>query len=447
MTLVAIVTALTLQYGLYGLFRHWRLGSGAYDLAIFDQAVWHLSRFEAPASTISGFENIWGDHFSPVLALLAPLYWIWPGPESLIVAQALLLAASAVPVYFLARESLGPGSGAAMAFAYGQYWGLQRAAAFDFHELAFAPVLIATALWSYRRARFVAMSACLVLLALVKEDMFAVCAGIGVLAAMQGRPLRGLIIGAAAVGGFLLVVFTVIPSFNAAGGYAYDGAIPDLTKPLSLLRSLASPPAKFYTMLLWLAPFLFLPLASPLVALVVALALSRLLSTGPNHWGPAFHYSAPMAPLVAVAAVDALRRLGVGHGPPWRRRAVVGAITLLCLFLPGNQPLWDLFRARHYRSTPASRTAVAALAVIPAAASVVAQDAVAPHVSRRREIHLLRAGAPDADFVLLLDRYSAWPNASDRDVEQLVAKYRAGRYETVFSRDGWTILSRPRRGE
>ena len=43
-----------LAYALYGLFRHWHFGSSAYDLGIFDQAVWHLSRFEAPASTISG---------------------------------------------------------------------------------------------------------------------------------------------------------------------------------------------------------------------------------------------------------------------------------------------------------------------------------------------------------------------------------------------------------
>lgn len=61
-----IVTFYGAAYAL--LFRHWQFGSSAFDLGIFDQAVWHLSRFEAPASTISGFTNILGDHFHPVTA-------------------------------------------------------------------------------------------------------------------------------------------------------------------------------------------------------------------------------------------------------------------------------------------------------------------------------------------------------------------------------------------
>ena len=44
----ALVCVFTAVYGLIGLFRHWHFGSN-YDLAIFDQAVWHLSRFEPPA--------------------------------------------------------------------------------------------------------------------------------------------------------------------------------------------------------------------------------------------------------------------------------------------------------------------------------------------------------------------------------------------------------------
>src|SRR5688572_33437146 len=86
-------------YALYGLFRHWHFGSSAYDLGIFDQAVWHLSRFEVPASTINGYPNILGDHFHPIIAAWAPLYWLAPAPETLIVVQAALFAASIVPVF------------------------------------------------------------------------------------------------------------------------------------------------------------------------------------------------------------------------------------------------------------------------------------------------------------------------------------------------------------
>jgi uncharacterized membrane protein len=89
----------------YGLFRHWHFDSSAYDLGIFDQTIWHVSRFETPSSTVRGFGNMLGDHFSPILALLAPLFWIAPGPEALIVSQAFLLAVSIVPVLLYARRS------------------------------------------------------------------------------------------------------------------------------------------------------------------------------------------------------------------------------------------------------------------------------------------------------------------------------------------------------
>ena len=102
--LIALVAAFALAYSLYGLFRHWRFDSSAYDLGIFDQVLWHLSRFEAPSSTIRGYSNMLGDHFSPILALLAPLYWMAPAPEAIIVAQAILLAISIVPVWRYARR-------------------------------------------------------------------------------------------------------------------------------------------------------------------------------------------------------------------------------------------------------------------------------------------------------------------------------------------------------
>ena len=44
-----------------GLVRHCHFGSNAYDLGIADQMVWHLSRFESPASTIHGLSNMFSD--------------------------------------------------------------------------------------------------------------------------------------------------------------------------------------------------------------------------------------------------------------------------------------------------------------------------------------------------------------------------------------------------
>ena len=89
MPLAATVAVFATIYVLLSVYKHWHFGSG-FDLAIFDQAVWHLSRFEIPASSIRGFPNLFGDHFHPILLVLAPLYRIAPAAETLIVTQAVL---------------------------------------------------------------------------------------------------------------------------------------------------------------------------------------------------------------------------------------------------------------------------------------------------------------------------------------------------------------------
>ena len=78
---------------------------------------------------------------------------------------------------------------------------------------------------------------------------------------------------------------------------------------------LVSPPGKLRTMLIWLAPFAFMPLRSPFALLLIPVALARLLSSSPTHWGAAGHYSAPLAPILAMSASDGLARLGAPTGP------------------------------------------------------------------------------------------------------------------------------------
>src|SRR5436190_2106029 len=93
-----VVVGFSVAYATIALLRHWHFNS-SYDLAIYDQAVWHLSRFEAPASSIRGMSNIFGDHFHPVIILFAPLFWIIPSAGTLLAAQAVLLAFSIIPVF------------------------------------------------------------------------------------------------------------------------------------------------------------------------------------------------------------------------------------------------------------------------------------------------------------------------------------------------------------
>lgn len=167
----------------YALNRYYTFRSSSYDLVIFDQAVRSYAHFRPGISIIKGVHNgfgpnfsVLGDHFSPILASLAPLYWIFDGPQTLLLAQAVLFALAIPPLWVFARRVFGdrPKATAAaylVCVAYGLSWPLAAATAADFHEVAFAPVLTAVALERFGAGRLRSALIALAALLLVKEDM------------------------------------------------------------------------------------------------------------------------------------------------------------------------------------------------------------------------------------------------------------------------------------
>jgi uncharacterized membrane protein len=435
---------------LYALFRHWHFNSGAYDLGIFDQAIWHLSRFERPESSIAGHTTIFSDHFHPIIVLLAPAYWLVPGPETLLVVQSLLLAASIIPVFCYAHSRIGRPAALWLSGSYGLFWAMQKAAAFDFHEVAFAPLAIATAILAVDRRQWRLLWLCIAALCLIKEDMIPLVGMFGIWLVRIGEVRQGIAALVVAVAAFAAVIGVVMPALGGEDSYPYWSSHLDAVRsgPISVVARLVTPPGKLVTLAMWLVPFALVPLRSPIILLAVPFMLGRLLSTSPNHWGMSFHYSAPLAPIIAMAAADGLARLLPSVEDRWRStlmRTAPAVMLVLCAFLPGRLPLWRIFAPSHYRATTADRTGYEALALIPAERSVVAQHAVVPHVSERRHVYGLDPDAPDAEYVIATEHRTPWPNPSLESLRALLAARRARGYETMFERDGWTVLRRPAR--
>jgi uncharacterized membrane protein len=210
----------------------------SYDLVIFDQAIRSYAHFHLGLSPIKGMHDgngpnfsVLGDHFSPIIAVLAPLYWIYDNPQTLLVAQAVLFALAIPPLWVFTRRAFG-GSGwkattAAylICVAYGLCWPLIAAAHYDFHEVAFAPVLTVIALERFQAGKLRSALIALAFLLLVKEDMGLLVAGIGVYLALNfpASVRRQRLVGIALV--VVGVVYTgfatyaLIPAFGGDGSY------------------------------------------------------------------------------------------------------------------------------------------------------------------------------------------------------------------------------------
>ncbi len=368
--------------------RHRRMESTGYDLGLFEQAVRNYAHLRAPVADFkSPGYNLLGDHFHPVLVTIAPLYRLYPGPVTLLIVQAGLLAVSAVPVTRLAAESHGPRAGACIGLAYGLSWGIQQAVVFDFHEVAFAVPVVARVTELLVRRQAWAAARWALLLPLVKEDMALIVVAVGAHLYRTGDRKAGAVVTGVAVAAAALTVLVIIPAFNPDHSYNYFGVAQN--GPENPFTRLFTPVGmKGNTLFALFAATLFLALRSPLALLTLPTLLARFWASNPFLWGTHFHYSAVLMPIVFIAALDGLDRLRrPGTGTLGRRIATAAPLAVLAAgTVPvalGAQPLGRLLRPSYAHVPPDVAEARRILAVIPDGADVAAANRLAPQLTAR----------------------------------------------------------------
>jgi uncharacterized membrane protein len=445
----ALTAAFAVAYALIGLVNHWKFATGRWDLTTFTQMIWHFSRFELGPDTLRSLSHPFMDHFSPALFVLVPVFWVSHSAETLLMAQGAMLAASIWPVYLFARDQFPGRTAMLIACAYGVFWPLQTTAAADFHELSLAPLPVACAVLAYSRARWPWVWLACVAVVLVREDLIPVVAMLGALTWVAGARAQGLGLITFAVVSGLFVFLIVFPATGGEGGgpfwvnYTWV-----LNEPWRVPSALFLDEPKMRTWLAWLGPLGFLPLLSPIAWTGIPIVVSRLLSEMPHQWVPGGYYSAPLAPILVMAATDGLARLRQRLPTAWHRDVVCARVAMVILVLsvivPRSLPLPALFRADTWRLPAWRQTASRALAVVGPGESIASWPELLAQVSPRAGMHELCAGVPpraDVDVVVL-----PFPLAADGGVACATALrtlYVAWGFATVFDEDGWVVLRRP----
>ena len=94
-----IALAVFAAYLPISVFRYLRFDPTSWDLGIFTEYVKQYAYARTPVVDGRGAGvNLLGDHFHPIVALIAPFFRVFPSPVTLLVAQALLAAVSVIPV-------------------------------------------------------------------------------------------------------------------------------------------------------------------------------------------------------------------------------------------------------------------------------------------------------------------------------------------------------------
>jgi uncharacterized membrane protein len=486
----ALSAATALLHGAFEIQQYYRFRLGGYDLVIFDQAIRGYAHGDPPVSIFKDVHDaaqvapgyghafsILGDHFSPILALLAPLYWIWNNPQILLLAQAALFGLAVPSVWIFSRRALlriaGPRPAAAGAYlaaaAFGLSWELQEATQAGFHEVALFVPISALMLERYQAGRLRQCVLCALALLLVKEDSGYVVGIFGLLLLVTrqagGVPLdraelrrRRIAGGCLAVGGpaFAAAVLQLwIPAFGGRPGfYWYYGQLgPDMagalktlvTDPSYVYQVATQPGVKVHTLFFLFGPFLFLSLASPLCLPAVPLLAERLFSDKPEHWSLDQHYNAFLAAILTMAAVDGLVRVVrlTSRIPLIARRenlasttsrvAVAWSALVLAFSMMITFPMRSVFNVNQWRADELTAAQAAATAVIPSGVCVEADNDIAPHLSSRDQVILLDQVPRGCPWVVLQSLDGGYPFGNPGLPDARTSWLSGNGYRLVFS--------------
>ena len=429
----AALVAWGLIYGTRAFEAHLALRTNAYDLSVFDYALWSTGRSVIGYVPFMG-QSLFSHHFMPTLLTLWPAYQLFPSPLFLIALQLSAFAAAAVVLYRLLPDDLPALASTAIvvAFLFGRR--SHSAATSVFYLESLEPLLVFGFLLAWRSRRY-AVAIVVGLLALgCKEDMAIYAAAFGAVVFFSQSRQQGVAIMAVAVTWLLVAVTLAVPASRRRDGLPpaspfVEAAVGsrdavqrtvdrfDARRAIGVV-AIVTASAGF---LCWLAPE-YLAVAAP--------GLLVTLLANPRVTGITGHYLLPVLPWVFAAAAAGAGRLLRARPAALR---VVSALLLAGTIV--DSPLWRTV-GRVRTDERATATSIReALRQIPADAVLLTMPNLVPHVSHRQTIWTLgMPPVPDAvTHVVISEVGDLWP-LDEAQVRAEIGRYRSDpRFRTVMA--------------
>lgn len=284
------------------------------DLGIFNNTLWHTSQGSLFTSSIHPPSYL-GDHFAPLLILIAPLYYLISHPYILIVIQTIFLSVSAIPFYLIARRYVSRPWQILLVLAWLFNPFIGSLSLFEFHIVSLLPFSFLLTWYFYINDQARWFYSMLVASLLIREDVAFAMIGMGAIICLSKKESRrtlyyGLTTILISIG-WLIASLYVITLFNITESYKffsyYNWLLVDtslIRLPIALVAHVATLDVLSLFALIFL-PVLFLNLLSPkwVGGLLIAILPLLMSEQGGSPLIPFLHYSAWLLPFVYLGAL------------------------------------------------------------------------------------------------------------------------------------------------
>jgi uncharacterized membrane protein len=402
--------------------KHALFQSTAFDLSVFDQAIYLLSQGEEPISSLLGF-HILGDHAAFILYPLALLYKIYPDVHWLLALQAIALSLGVLLVHRLSIEAgLHPHRALLVAIAYLLYPLIFNINLFDFHPDVFVPAGLLAAVWMARRNSLGGFAITIALVLSCKAVLSLTVAAMGVwLFFGQKQRLCGAIALFAGLTWFFIATQIIIPTFGGETAslgrhlwrYAYLGdSFPTIFQnlfirpQLILSRIVSLDTFRYLFMLIFPVLWGLSPRhLAPLISAIPALSLN-ILADDSLQRDLVYQYSLPILPFLFLSVISTL---AAGEG--WRIRSRTAILWSAIAFFALAKPYYFV---RYFTTLDTWSAKRDAIAQIQPDASVLTDNPLAPHLAHRPLLQLINIPLSPAELAefdsILINLRRPWPD-------------------------------------
>jgi uncharacterized membrane protein len=434
---IAVFAALALLFASLKVLEHVGFRTNDFDTGIYSNVAWNIAHGRGFYSSVLERNHL-GEHFSPIMAIFAPLYRIHASAIILLVSQALAVAATFVLLRKLFAvllcelpRTVADRISAALLVLFFLYEPVASALYFEFHPSTLGMPLVAGALLFLHRGSDRGLWISVALLLLTKEIAIATTFGLAIYAGAVLRRWRmATALFLVAVGAGALVFQWIMPAFRE-GPWGHMGRLAPSSHLLEKLTYL----------LRLLVPLGLLP-AFGWRALLAAVPTTAVnLSVGfEQQFSLHYHYDDQNCVFWIAAAAHGARVLAprlLAVAGAWGARlrvAVPLAMLVVALAMTGRTPIGQMRRWWPSPERQVLRERLAAYVDLPAEVAIATQEALGPHLSHRYHYRRLNTGDfLDPPFeegeLIVLTRHAFRGRLKWREVQRALAS--DSRFEVV----------------
>lgn len=340
------ILAYIAYFSLFSILRYKTLYASYFDLGIMQQTVYntYTAIKTGDLSRVLELTNPFGQnqikrmaiHNDPLLALLAPFYFISTSPATLLIIQTIIIAFGAIAVFKIGQHILKNSSMSLLfSFLYLLYFPLQRANQFDFHAVTLSTTLLLFMFFLWLTKRY-GLSLIFFILSLAAKEQVSLTTmffGFYVLKsifAKRGKKFSkssnsqslyfSYIVIAVSLIWFILSMVYIIPLFRGGNHFALKYYSDYGNSPIEIIIGMIREPYTIIKMVLdarrieyflnILGPLGFTSLLSPLelIMAIPEFAINILSSSG-NMRNLFYHYSSVITPFVFISSIYGVNKI------------------------------------------------------------------------------------------------------------------------------------------